>query len=136
MKRIGGQFFGKNQLRYLDANNVSGVFSVAKFVSFAQMNEFNTSIATDGDYIYLYLAVPMKPMMYKIGTGTSDKTIAGKIYLSKKAEKEGDVCWTYCQGRLYFRRANEEFGVVTMYDAETLSLIGDAKLLSEDVFTD
>jgi hypothetical protein len=74
-------------------------------------------------------------MMYKIGTGSSDATIAGKVYLEKKADREGDVSWTYCQGRLFSRRVNEEFGVITLYDAETLNTIGDAKLLCGDIFS-
>jgi hypothetical protein len=32
-------FTTRNNLRYLDNNSASGVFSVAKYLSFAQMNE-------------------------------------------------------------------------------------------------
>lgn len=73
--------------------------------------------------------------MYKIGTGSTDSTIAGKVYLEKKADREGDVSWTYCQGKLFSRRVNEEFGVITLYDADTLNTIGDAKLLCGDIFS-
>ena len=74
-------------------------------------------------------------MMYKIGTGATESTIAGKIYIEKKADREGDVSWAYCQGKLFSRRVNEEFGLLTLYDAETLGTIGDAKLLSGDIFS-
>jgi hypothetical protein len=83
----------------------------------------------------MFVAIPQKAMMYKIGTGSTDSTIAGKIYIEKKADREGDVSWTYCQGKLFSRRVNEEFGVVTLYDADTLSTIGDAKLMSSDIFS-
>ena len=112
--------------RYLDTTKASGVFSVAKFVSFAQQHEHNTSVATDGDYLYIFVAIPQKAMMYKIGTGATEATIPGKVYLEKKADRDGEVSWTYCQGRLFCRRVNEEFGVITLYDAETLNPIGDA----------
>lgn len=133
---IQDQYLKKNNYTYLDTTKTSGVFTVAKFVSFAQQNEHNTSIATDGEYVYLYVSAgPQKAMMYKIGTGSSSSTIAGKVYIERKADREGDVSWTYCQGKLFSRRVNEEFGVITLYDAETLSTIGDAKLLCNDVFS-
>lgn len=44
----------------------------------------------------MFVAIPQKAMMYKIGTGSTDSTIAGKIYIEKKADREGDVSWTYC----------------------------------------
>lgn len=83
----------------------------------------------------MFVAIPQKAMMYKIGTGSTDSTLAGKIYIEKKADREGDVSWTYCQGKLFSRRVNEEFGVVTLYDADTLNTIGDAKLMSSDIFS-
>jgi len=104
-------------------------------MSFAQQTEHNTSITTDGDYIYMFVAIPHKPMMYKIGTGSSDSTIAGKIYVNKRADREGDVSWPYSDGKLFSRRVNEEFGLITLYDAETLSVIGDAKLLCNDIYS-
>lgn len=119
---------------YLDSASTSGVISVAKFQSFAQQTEQNTSIATDGDYLYIYAAVPSKAMLYKIGTGATEATVPGKIYLERKAERDGDVAWTYCQGKLYARRASEEFGLLTVYDASNLQTIGDARLMCTDVF--
>ena len=73
--------------------------------------------------------------MYKIGTGSSEKTIAGKIYVEKKSEKDGDVAWTYCDGKLFSRRVNEEFGLITLYDTDTLNSLGEAKFLCGDIFS-
>lgn len=81
------------------------------------------------------MAVPQKAMMYKIGTGSNEKTIAGKIYIEKKSEKDGEIAWTYCDGKLFLRRVNEEFGLITLYDVETLQTVGEAKLLCGDIFS-
>ena len=94
--QIQDQLIKRNNYRYLDTTKASGVFSVAKFVSFAQQHEHNTSIATDGDYLYIFVAIPQKAMMYKIGTGSTQATIPGKVYLEKKADRDGEVSWTYC----------------------------------------
>ena len=58
--------------------------------------------------------------MYKIGTGSNEKTIARKMYLEKKSDKDGEIAWTYFDGKLFCRRVNEEFGLITLYDTETL----------------
>lgn len=87
-------------------------------MSFSTQSEHNTSITTDGDYLYMYMGLPMKPMMYKIGTGVNDNTIAGKIYNERRGDKDGDIMWAHLQGKLYARRASDsEAGMVNMYDA-------------------
>ena len=43
------------------------------------MNNFNTSLATDGTYLYLCVGTNNKSGMYKIGSGQG-QTIAGKVY--------------------------------------------------------
>jgi hypothetical protein len=84
----------------------------------------------------MYMGLPMKPMMYKIGTGVNDNTIAGKIYNERRGDKDGDIMWAHLQGKLYARRANEsEAGMVNMYDAQTLSPLGEAKLQCGDIFS-
>lgn len=55
---IQDQYKHRDNVRYLDTNNTSGVFSMAKYVSFAQQNEHNTSITTDGEYLYMFVAIP------------------------------------------------------------------------------
>ena len=47
----------QKQLHYLQSNSVYGVISIAKYISFANLTENNSSITTDGDYIYLYISV-------------------------------------------------------------------------------
>ena len=74
-------------------------------------------------------------MMFKIGTGAGDRTIPGKIYLEKPAERDGEIAWTYCQGKLFSRRVSEDFGLISLFDAETLAFIGEAKLLCGDIFS-
>ena len=43
------------------------------------MNNFNTSLATDGTYLYLYIGASNKSGMYKIGS-EQGQTITGKVY--------------------------------------------------------
>jgi hypothetical protein len=79
----------------------------------------------------------MKAMMYKIGTGATEATVAGKVYAERRGDKEGEVSWTYCDGKLFARRANEtEGGLLSLYDAENLAPLGEGKLLCGKVFTE
>lgn len=71
--------------------------------------------------------------MFKIGTGENN-TIAGKVYLSAVADREGEVTWVYCQGKLYSRRANEELGQISLIDPLTFKHEGMAKLFCGDIF--
>jgi hypothetical protein len=68
---------------------------MAKYVSFVNQSENNSSITTDGDYIYLYVSITQRGGLYKIGTGENG-TLSGKVYLHTPAEREGDVTWVYC----------------------------------------
>jgi len=42
---------------YMQASSTYGVVAMAKYVSFVNINENNSSITTDGDYIYLYISI-------------------------------------------------------------------------------
>lgn len=53
--------------------------------------------------------------MYRIGTGEGG-TLAGKVYFTQPTEREGEITWVYCQGKLYSRRANEELGNIVILD--------------------
>ena len=44
--------------------------------------------------------------MYKIGTGSNEKTIARKMYVEKKTDKDGEMAWTYFDGIFFYRRVN------------------------------
>jgi len=63
-------------------------------------------LTSDGTYMYLYISISQRAHMYKIGTGEND-TVAGKVYLSQQTDREGEVTWVFCKGKLYSRRANE-----------------------------
>lgn len=72
--------------------------------------------------------------MMKVGTGASSKTIAGKVYLEKKHDRESEISWVYCSGKLFARRLKDELGMVTLYDVETFNSLGEAKLIARDLF--
>lgn len=46
LHHIYDQFKKRNNVRYLDTANASGVFSIAKFFSLGQQSDYNTSITT------------------------------------------------------------------------------------------
>lgn len=71
--------------------------------------------------------------MYKIGTGENG-TVAGKIYHQRPTDREGDVAWVYCKGRLYTRRVNEEIGSLLIIDPATLRSVGQCKLFMNELF--
>lgn len=112
----------------------NGIFCIAKQISFSGMSDYNTSITTDGSYIYMYIAIVQRGCMYKVGTGENG-TIAGKVYQSQFTDREGEVNWVYCQGKLYSRRANEPLSQVVVIDPKTLKVEGKLKLIAKDLFT-
>ncbi|CDW79829.1 hect domain and rcc1-like domain-containing protein [Stylonychia lemnae] len=127
--------FAENQksLHYLSSNSIHGLISIAKYISFNNINENNCSITTDGLYIYLLISIAQRACMYKIGTGENG-TLAGKIYLNVPTDREGEITWVYCQGKLYSRRANEELGLITIIDPVTLKPESTAKLFFGDAY--
>ena len=48
----------QKSFHHLQQSSVSGVISVAKYISFNNMTETLSSIATDGAYLYLYISIP------------------------------------------------------------------------------
>ena len=117
----------------MTSSSIFGVISIAKFISFVNQNEHNSSITTDGEYIYLYIGLTQRGGMYKIGTGEKG-TVAGKVYLHVTTDREGDVTWVFCNGKLYSRRANEELGTIMIIDPETFKQEGMAKLFCGEAF--
>lgn len=68
-----------------------------------QINTFyNNSLATDGQYLYLYVSA-INGGMFKIGTG--ENSVPGKIYnhLVVNTGKAEEVSWVYLKGKLYLR---------------------------------
>jgi hypothetical protein len=78
------------------------VFGIASLYPTMGLNERNTSLTSDGTYLYLAIGITKRAALYKIGTGDND-TIPGKVYLSTTLEREGDLTWVFCQGKLYLR---------------------------------
>ena len=58
LRLIRDELQHRNTHQFLDTTSVCGAFAISKFVSFAQQTEHNTSIATDGEYLYMYVAIP------------------------------------------------------------------------------
>jgi hypothetical protein len=73
--------------------------------------------------------------MYKIGTGMNG-TLAGRVYLSTRSKKEGNLTWAHCRGKLYMRRAGEEMGAVTVIDPIDFRTVGELSLDLKDQFSD
>jgi other hect domain ubiquitin protein ligase E3 len=70
------------RLHYLQSSSVHGVISIAKYVSFVNLNEFSSSLtldSTDGGYLYLWISAATRGTMFKIGSGEAGTT-AGRIY--------------------------------------------------------
>ena len=83
-----------------------GGFKVSKVANFQKQGTNNTSIATDGTYIYAYISAT-NGGMYKIGTGEGG-SVAGKIHLYAPVNKVEEICWVYCKEKLYLRNTSRE----------------------------
>jgi len=93
-------------LHHLNTFCDEGGFKIPKMAYFQKQNFFNTSIATDGAYIYIYVS-SSNGGMYKIGTGELG-TVSGKIYAFAGTNKTEEVCWVFCKGKLYLRNSSKE----------------------------
>ena len=89
-------------------------------------------MTTDGEYLYLCMSQSQSANMFKIGTGERG-TVAGRVTLSQPIEREGDLSWVYCQGRLYARRNNVDFGTLLVYDPKNFKKLGEARLICDDL---
>ena len=101
----------------------------------SQFTKNNTSLTTDGSFIYLLVGQEKRGNMYKIGTGMG-ATVAGRVYLNVRSRKEGNVTWAYCQGKLYLRRVGEPHGLVTIIDPMDFRTQGELTLDLEERFKD
>jgi len=75
----------------------------------------NSSITTDGDYIYLGLGFLPKGEVMKIGTGMND-TVAGKVYSKTPFGYEGDFAFIHCNKNLFIRKTNLPLGTLEILD--------------------
>ena len=112
--------------------NLSAVYGIGKQFHNSRLTNKNVSLTTDGEYLYLYMS-QSQGNMFKIGTGEKGTT-AGRVTLSVQIEKEGDLQWVYCQGRLYARRNNVDFGQLIVYDPKNFKKMGEARLICDDIF--
>ena len=117
----------------MQGGNLSGVFGIASQFWQAGMNERNTSITTDGTYLYLYVSIQQRSFMMKIGTGEKGST-AGRIYQQVVTNDMCDVTWVYCKGKLYSRKTSDAFGTLNVYDPLTLASEGQVKLQILELF--
>jgi hypothetical protein len=121
----------EERLHHLQASSIHGVISIAKYVSFVNLSEFSSSLTIDNEgYLYLWISIPTRGTMFKIGTGDNG-TVAGKVYVTAPyPEKEGEVTWVFCQGKLFARRVNEssDIGQLLVFDPLNFKLEGTAKI--------
>ena len=117
----------------LHGNNVSAVFSSqAKIYTNENFYKNNTSITSDGTYIYLICGDARAPGMYKIGSGLNG-TMAGHVYLHNRTKDEGELTWAYCQGKLYLRKARATpIGSIIVIDPVDFKVSGELILDLED----
>ena len=102
-----------------------GTFGVAtpEKALFARDKSQNTSITSDGTYLYVCGQRNGETMMYKVGTGENN-TIPGKVYLgaSMHGGRSNFNQWVYCDEMLYARRSDEQVGVIYLVDPHTFKL--------------
>lgn len=135
LEQIRGVASAQRDYHVLHGNNISAVFaSQAKIYTNDNFYKNNTSITSDGTYIYLIIGDSRNPNMFKIGTGLNGSQ-AGNIYLSVRARDEGELTWAYCQGKLYLRKARATLiGTVTVIDPNDFKVVGELILDLEEEF--
>jgi len=106
LEKIKGYAFENSYLHHINGLCDEGGFKISKVTHFQKQTFYNTSITTDGSYIYIYVS-SSNGGMYKIGTGEGG-TVGGKIYLYAPVNKVEEICWVYCKGKLYLRNTSRE----------------------------
>lgn len=106
LEKIKAYAQATTSLHHLDTFCDEGGFKIPKITYFQKQSFFNTSVATDGAYIYIYVS-SSNGGMYKIGTGENGTT-AGKIYAFAGINKMEEVSWVFCKGKLYLRNSAKE----------------------------
>lgn len=83
-----------------------GAFEIMKKLHFQRHPFFNNTLATDGQYLYLYISA-MNGGMFKIGTG--ENSVPGKVYVYQPVMlgKVDEVSWVYLKGKLYLRSSSK-----------------------------
>ena len=113
--------------------NMSGAFGLATHFFQNGMTDRNTSITTDDTYLYIYVSIQSRSCMLKIGTGENG-SVAGRIYLKVDTNDQSEVTWVYCKGKLYSKKLNDPFGLLSVHDAATLTVESQVKLCLNSCF--
>lgn len=110
-----------------------GSFSVAHHEALTKFQNIgNSSLTTDGEFLYLYAGIP-NGGMFKIGTGLRN-TLPGKVYLYTALDRVEEGSWVYCKDKLYLRGQNAEAGVVNVICPTTLKSEGLLQLYCPEIF--
>lgn len=119
-------------LHYINVLCNEGGFKISNVAHFQKQSFLNSSMTTDGAYIYLYISAA-NGGMYKIGTGERG-TVPGRVYLYAAVSKLEEVCWVYVKGKLYLRNSSREFGTLEIIDPETFKMTGLVQIYCPDIF--
>lgn len=119
----------------LHGDNASAAFSSqVKIYPNSHLTKNNTSLTSDGTYIYMLIGLEKNACMYKIGTGFNG-TLAGSVYLSVRSKREGNVTWAYCQGKLYMKKGGTVMDpLVLVIDPTDFRIVGELILDLEPQF--
>lgn len=95
------------------------------------------SIATDGDFLYIYVSA-VNGGMFKVGTGNNN-TKAGKVYLEKQVHsqigtKVDEVNWVYLKGKLYLKASSRDPWILQVIDPNTFKKEGTVQLYCPSLF--
>lgn len=113
--------------------SMMGRFSAAHNSVFQKnQNCWNTSITTDGEYIYLFIGT-QGGGKFKIGTGENG-TVCGKVYLYQASERPEEALWVFCRGKLYVRSGFKEVGLLQIICPNSFKVEGLLQLFCTDIF--
>lgn len=112
--------------------NDQGGFSIMANGLFGQQNFQSHSMATDGQYLYIYVT-GVNGKMFKVGTGHQD-TIAGKVYFKKTVSRQEQVSWVCIGDRLYLRNTSRVLGLLEVLSTTDFTLLGFVQLNSPELF--
>lgn len=95
------------------------------------------TIATDGNYLYIYVSA-VNGGMFKIGTGNGN-TKAGKVYLEKQIHfpigtKVDEVSWVFLKGKLVLKTSSKDSWVLEVIDPETFKKEGNIQLFCPSLY--
>ena len=112
---------------------MSGIFGIASYYNPSGMTDRNSSLTTDGTYLYLYVSIQSRSFMMKIGSGENGST-PGRVYNRQETNDACEVTWVYCKGKLYSKKVGDPFGLLNVIDPATLAVEGQVKLCVNDCF--